>query len=94
MEGLEDNVRLKGIHLYCNRIRRLERYSFAPFKFLARLTLNDNLLDDMDSVLKELKVLRNLLSLDLFNNPIAEEDNYRLRVLAALPSLETFDRHR
>ena len=94
MEGLEDNVRLKGIHLYFNRIRRLDRYAFAPFKFLSVLTLNDNLLDDMDSVLKELKVLKSLLSLDLFNNPIAQEDNYRLRVLAALPSLEIFDRHR
>lgn len=87
-------MRLKEIHLFSNRLRTLERYSFTSFKFLSRLTLNDNLLDDIENVLKELKVLRNLVSLDLFNNPIETEDNYRLRILAAVPSLITFDRHR
>ena len=94
VEGLEDCVRLKEIHLYSNRLRTLERYSFTSFKFLSRLTLNDNLLDDIENVLKELKVLRNLISLDLFNNPIETEDNYRLRVLAAMPTLIILDRHR
>lgn len=87
-------MRLKEIHLYSNRLRTLDRYSFAPFKFLSRLTLNDNLLDDVENVLRELKVLRNLISLDLFNNPIATEDNYRLRILAAMPTLVILDRHR
>jgi Leucine-rich repeat (LRR) protein len=94
IEGLEENIRLKGIHLYSNKIRKLKRRSFLPFKFLAVLTLNDNLLEDIDSTLRELKILKNLKSLDLFDNPIAEEDNYRLRVLSVLPSLEIFDRHR
>ena len=37
--------------------------------------------------------MRNLASLNLYNNPIAEEDNYRLRILAACPTVTTFDRH-
>ena len=94
IEGLKDNIRLKSIHLYCNKIRKLEKQSFQRFKFLTTLSLNDNLLEDFDSTLKVLKRLRNLLSLDLFNNPIAEEEDYRLRVLANNPSLEIFDRHR
>jgi hypothetical protein len=94
LEGLENNIRLKQIHLYCNKIRKLEKVTLQRFKFLTILSLNDNMLDDMDDTLKVLKNLRNLLGLDLFNNPIAEEEDYRLRVLAALPSLEIFDRHR
>jgi Leucine-rich repeat (LRR) protein len=92
--GLDENVQLNSLHLHCNRIKRLEKNGFTQFKLLSRLTLNDNLLDDFDGTLLELKCMRNLLSLDLHNNPIAEEDNYRLRVLAVIPSLKIFDLHR
>ena len=92
--GLDENVQLNNLHLHCNRIKRLGKNALAQFKLLSRLTLNDNLLDDFDGTLLELKCMRNLLSLDLHNNPIAEEDNYRLRVLAVIPSLRIFDLHR
>lgn len=92
--GLDENVQLNSLHLHCNRIKRLDKNSFTQFKFLSRLTLNNNLLDDFDGTLLELKCMRNLLSLDLQNNPIAEEDSYRLRVLAMIPSLKIFDLHR
>jgi Leucine-rich repeat len=92
-EGLEDNFRLKGLHLYGNRIRRLQRHWFAPFKYLSILTLNDNQLEDIDKVIRELKNMRNLTFLNLYSNPIAEEDNYRLRILAACPTVTIFDRH-
>ena len=92
-EGLEDNFRLKGLHLFGNRLKGLKRHCLQPFKFLATLTLNDNQLDDIDNVLRELKCLKNLKTLNLYSNPIAEEDNYRLRVLVAMPSVTTFDRH-
>ena len=94
IQGLERNNRLKGLHLYENRIKKLEVNSFAPFKLLQRITLNDNFLEDLDGTLAELKSQRNLQSLDLFNNPLAKEDNYRLRVLAAIPSLSIFDLRR
>lgn len=73
-EGLETNIRLKCIHLFSNKIRKLEKASFQRLKFLTILSLNDNLLDDFDDTLKVLKNLRNLLGLDLFNNPIAGFD--------------------
>lgn len=94
INGLDENVQLNSLHLHCNRIKRLDKNSFTQFKFLSRLTLNNNLLDDFDGTLLELKCMRNLLSLDLQNNPIAEEDSYRLRVLAMIPSLKIFDLHR
>lgn len=94
IQGLERNNRLKGLHLYVNRIKKLEVNSFAPFKLLQRITLNDNFLEDLDGTLAELRTQRNLQSLDLFNNPIAKEDNYRMRVLAAIPSLAIFDLRR
>lgn len=94
INGLDENVQLNSLHLHCNRIKRLEKNCFTQFKLLSRLTLNDNLLDDFDGTLLELKCMRNLMSLDLHNNPVVDEDNYRLRVLAAVPSLKIFDHRR
>ena len=56
-------------------------------------TLNDNQLEDIDKVIRELKNMRNLTFLNLFNNPIVEEDNYRQRILAACLTVTAFDRH-
>ena len=61
IEGLEENSRLKGLHLYVNRIKKLAVNSFAPFKLLERITLNGNFLEDLDGTLGELKNLRNRL---------------------------------
>ena len=35
----------------------------------------------------------NIEILELFDNPIAEEPNYKLRVIHKIPSLHVFDRH-
>jgi hypothetical protein len=40
-----------------------------------------------------LRPLDQLKNLNLFGNPIAEEPEYRSRVIHALPSIEIFDRH-
>lgn len=65
------------------------------------LILYDNELRDLDDVLTVLKPLSNLKHLgkvvgdsELFENPVAEEPNYKIRVLAAIPTLELFDRHK
>ena len=41
--------------------------------------------------LSTLSRLHHLKTLDLFGNPVAEEQHYRLRVIAAVPSLEILD---
>jgi U2 small nuclear ribonucleoprotein A' len=48
----------------------------------------------LDKVLQSLKPLSNLKHLDLYDNPVAQEPNYKLRVLYALPTLEILDRHK
>ena len=90
--GLENNFRLKYLYLHENRIKSISD-SLQYFPFLNTLTLNNNELDNVDEAIEELKCLRHLQYLDLQNNPIAEEDNYRLRVIGELPWLSSLDRH-
>jgi hypothetical protein len=92
LEGLDKNVRLRNLHAHGNRITKLEGSSLAFFKFLEYLTLNDNLLESIADVVGEMKHLRNLKNLDLFGNPISQEDNYRLLVISEIPWLKTLDR--
>jgi hypothetical protein len=91
IEHLYGNVRLKYLYLHYNRLQILPDL-FHNFPFLEYLTLNNNLLNSLSNVLEELRVLKHLKYLDLFNNPISQEDNYRLLVLAELPWLESLDR--
>ena len=92
LEGLDSNIRLRNLHVHCNRIRKLGGSSLVEMKFLNQLTLNDNSLESIDDVVEELKNLRHLTSLDLFGNPISQEDNYRLLIIMNLPWLKCLDR--
>jgi len=38
-------------------------------------------------------MIPHLLSIDLSENPVAEEPNYRLRVIIAIPNLHVLDSH-
>lgn len=92
LEGLDKNVRLRNLHAHGNRIRKLEGSSLAFFKFLEYLTLNDNLLESIADVVGEVKHLRHLKKIDLFGNPISQEDNYRLLIISEIPWLQCLDR--
>ena len=63
-------------------------------KFLETLYLNDNKLKNLDLVLSNLKNFSFLKNLNLFGNPVAEEPEYRPRVIYVIKSLEIFDRHK
>jgi len=89
---LEKNFRLKILCLGNNRITSLEG-SLSKMKFLQVLFLNNNKLRNLDNNLLILKELSFLKNLNMFGNPLAEEPEYRNRVIFSLPSLETFDRH-
>lgn len=90
--GLDSNFRLKIICIGNNRLTSLEG-SLHQMKFLQTLFLNNNKLRNLDQNLLILKDLSFLKNLNLFGNPLAEEPEYRFRVIYALPSLEIFDRH-
>lgn len=95
LEGLEENFRIKQLYLHNNKFRIIERGSLQHFVFLNKLTLNGNYLDDLDGTIEELRGLRHLKVLDLFDNPIAQEDNYRRRVICEVStSVEVLDRHK
>ena len=94
IEGLEENFRIKNLFLHNNKMKTITEGSFEVFTFLNQLTLYNNQLEGLDNVIKELKGLRYLTVLDLYGNPISQEDNYRLRVLAELTTLDTFDKHK
>ena len=63
-------------------------------KFLDALLASNNKIKDLEKTLNYLQRFAFLQQLDLFGNPVAEEPEYRLRVISALPQLKIFDRHR
>uniref|UniRef100_H3GJV5 U2A'/phosphoprotein 32 family A C-terminal domain-containing protein n=1 Tax=Phytophthora ramorum TaxID=164328 RepID=H3GJV5_PHYRM len=67
--------------------------SLRHFRFLQELRLYDNKLKDLQGTLEVLSRLSNLRDLDLFGNAVVEEENYRLQVIRAIPSLDVLDRH-
>jgi len=91
--GLETNFRVKEVYAHDNKIQTLGEDCLSHMTFLNTLTLNGNKLDDMENVLEELRPMANLLNLDLYDNPLAQEDNYRLRVIGELETLQVLDRH-
>ncbi|DBA00837.1 TPA: hypothetical protein N0F65_008480, partial [Lagenidium giganteum] len=93
LDGLDTCVRMKHLHAQNNKIRSLESSSIRCFKFLKELHLQSNKLEDLHATLAVLAKLHHLETLDLFANPLAEEENYRLHVVQAIPTLLVFDRH-
>jgi Leucine-rich repeat (LRR) protein len=87
IEGLESNFRIKSLYLHGNKIRKIYPDTFEHFIALNSLTLSHNLLDDLDGCIACLKRIRNLTSLELFENFIAKEDNYKLRIIGSFTTL-------
>jgi Leucine-rich repeat (LRR) protein len=67
--------------------------SLVRLAFLRRLHLSGNRISDLEKTLSVLRHFRYLEQLDLRGNPIADEPNYRYRVLKCLPSLKILDCH-
>lgn len=63
------------------------------FKFLGTLFIANNKLRDLEKFLAILKKFAFLEKLDLFGNPLAEEPDYRLRVIWEMPQIKVLDRH-
>lgn len=87
---LENCTNLEVLSLSVNRIKTLK--SFQKLSKLKELYLRNNEIGS----LSELKYLRNLSDLHvlwLCGNPCADDSNYRLKVIAALPSVQRLDSH-
>lgn len=63
------------------------------FKFLEVLLLANNKLRDLDRFLVQLTKFQYLKQLDLFGNPLAEEPDYRMKIIYLMPQILTLDRH-
>lgn len=91
--GLDDNFRITDLYLQNNRITTLEG-SIELLTNLEVLNLAGNRIENLNRALECLSDCRRLKVLDLHGNPVAEEDHYRVRVVARLPSVEVLNRHR
>lgn len=93
LQGLDKNIRIKELYLHNNRLKTLD----GSIKFLLHLrtvTLYNNELSDLDNTLTYFKNLQYLTHIELYDNPLAEEQHYRKRVIYNLKFLTLLDRHR
>lgn len=91
IENLESNFRIKEVYIQDNRLVSLA--GLRSFKFLKVLLASGNQLRNLEKQLNLLSHFAFLNKLDLFDNPVAEEPDYRLRLIYRLPQVEILDRH-
>lgn len=92
VEGLNNNFRIKELYLHNNRIKTLKG-SLPHLLHLRTITLYNNELSDLDHTMTYFKNLQYLVHIELYENPLAEEQHYRKRVIYGLKYLHLFDRH-
>jgi hypothetical protein len=90
-DGARGCNRLKRLYASNNVISSLEG-DLTRLRYLEVLLLANNRLSNMELVSQQLASLRFLKQLDLFGNPLAEEQNYRLYIVHQHPQLELLDR--
>mmetsp|Transcript_61783 Transcript_61783/g.133889 ORF Transcript_61783/g.133889 Transcript_61783/m.133889 type:complete len:532 (-) Transcript_61783:68-1663(-) len=93
LENLEENFRVREVYIQDNRLVSLSGLHPKTFKFLTVLLASNNQLRNLEKQLQFLQKFSFLRKLDLFGNPVAEEPDYRLRLIYAAPQVETLDRH-
>lgn len=91
MDGIASNFRCKQVYAENNAIDNIE--GIRKFKFLDTLLLSHNRLRNLDKFLVFLQKFAFLDHLDLFGNPLAEEPDYRLKIIHAMPQIKVLDRH-
>jgi len=92
VEGLDTNVQIKALYLHNNQLTTLKG-SIKCLRHIRTLTLYNNRLQDLSTTLPMMEHLHHLDTLDMSGNPIANEFNYRLRVIHTFPTLQVLDRH-
>lgn len=90
LNNLDHNIRLKIIDARNNKIRDVD---LTNQHFLEELYLADNCLHDLQSFIKKVSHIKDLQILDLRNNSLALENQYRSTVISAFPALRILDGH-
>lgn len=90
LDNLESCFRIKQMYLQNNRIVSLS--PLRSFKFVNTLLASNNQIRNLEKQLEILTRLSFLKKLDLFDNPVAEEPDYRLRMIYHVPQVELLDR--
>lgn len=88
---LQHNFRVSELHLQCNELSTITG-AISHLRCLQVLMLQKNQLANLSAVLQELLPLRALRVLNLFDNPMAQEEVYRLLTIHLLPSVYLLDR--
>lgn len=91
LEGISTNFRTKQV--YCQSNQLVDITGIKKFKFLNVLLVGNNRLRDLDNFLEFLRKFAFLEQLDLFGNPLAEEPDYRLKIIYHMPQIKVLDRH-
>ncbi|KAL4486462.1 hypothetical protein ABPG72_018416 [Tetrahymena utriculariae] len=83
-----DMSKIRSIDLSSNRLRSLK--GVQQFSDLRNLNVSNNQISDV-SELFYLKELQNLQILNLNNNPVVQQQNYKLTLMTILPNLQVLD---
>ncbi|XP_045175128.2 leucine-rich repeat-containing protein 72-like isoform X2 [Mercenaria mercenaria] len=88
---LDNNFQLAELYLQNNQLTDIYG-ALQHLTSLQVLMLHNNQLTKLDKVVKEFNKMQCLRTLNLFNNPVAQEPDYRLYVIHSVPSIELLDR--
>ncbi|XP_052232387.1 leucine-rich repeat-containing protein 72-like isoform X2 [Dreissena polymorpha] len=86
-----NNFQLRELYLQSNQLTDVYG-SLQHLTCLEVLMLHNNQLTKLDRLVKEFKKMQTLKILNLFNNPVAQEPDYRLFVIHSVSSVELLDR--
>jgi Leucine-rich repeat len=92
LDAISTNFRVKKVYASDNLLENIK--GLAAYKFLDTLCIGNNKLRNLDKFLEFLEVhFAFLEQLDLYGNPLAEEPDYRLKIIKAMPMIKLLDRH-
>ena len=90
LDNLDANFRIKELFIDKNLMSSLGG-SIRKFKFINHLSAAENNIRNLEKQLKVLSRFNFLEKLNLYGNPCASENQYRLKVIHAIPSLRILD---
>lgn len=88
---LNNNFHLKELHLQNNQLTTITG-ALRHLTCLEVLMLQNNQLTKLEKVAKEFIKMQTLHTLNLFDNPVAQEQGFRLFLIHVVPSLRLLDR--
>ena len=83
MDVIRENFRVKKVYCQNNVLDNIE--GIKKFKFLDTLLVSNNRLRNLDKFITFLSKFAFLEQLDLFGNPLAEEPDYRMKIIHSMP---------